>query len=323
MNLKDHLSHLYDRLGYQQTPDSAVTRRLRAFLNEAQHEVFGLKGFSLLRRQPMTFASVANSPFATLPQAVVSIQNIADRLNRRNLDVLNLLDVRWRDPGLAQIVSVPNAYAILDLSAAVALDPTAASALYVVSDSAADGTGISAFVEGLVTGGYSTRITSALNGVTPVQLGTLATWEHITKFYVSGPATGHISLHQTSGIGPELARIQPARTYARYTRIHLSPTPSAALTYTADVERHLEEMLSPTDESLLPEDFHFVLEAGALMREYARRRSTDQWQIESTKWNKGVGNLRVFVNRYAGLAGKRRGSATGFSQLGPWFSANS
>lgn len=318
MNLGEIEGSLYDQLGFPTTPDSSTIRKFRRYINTTQREILGKRGLSRLRRGILTFTSTANSPLAVLPQSCVHISIIADRTNRTVLDQISLQDMRFRDPGVASLSSNPDAYVVVNMASPVALDPSAAAALYVISDSAADGTGISASIEGTITGGYYRKASVAMNGLTAVAVDTSTAWEHITKFYVSSGAAGNITLRQTSGVGTELARITLGRTYARYTLLYLCPTPASAITYYCDCELHIEDMTAPKDEPYLPEDFHWLLESGALRREYEKREKGTQWKIEEDRYRQGLADLKLWVNRTGGVSigGQRTGVPRRFSQLG-------
>lgn len=320
MNLGEISVKLYDRLGYGTSPDSPVVRRLRGYVNDTHRTILSKRPYSKLRRAILTCSSVSGSPSMTLPQALIGIAVIADRTNRRNLDLITLQDLRWRDPGQA-MTGPPDAYMVLNFSAPVATDPSAASTLWAISDAAGDGTGISVNVEGVTTGGYYKKASTAMGGVVAVQLdATVTDWLHITKFYLSGGATGNVTLRQGSGVGAELARIPAGHTYARYTQIHLSPVPPASLTYYVDGEVHLEDMIGPKDEPLLPEDYHDILIAGALVKEYTKRTKPAQVAKEESVYKDRMSDLTAFVKRGQGVArGGQRGSSSGFSQLGPMF----
>lgn len=317
MNLGDTRLALYDRLGFNSSPDSVVTRRLDRYINTSHKEIITKKSMGRLRRTVLPFTSNAGSPFAVLPQAAVQVLAIADRATNRILDEITLQDLRARDPGLNFASTIPDAYTIINMAASVALDPSSATQLFAVSTSAADGTGISAIVEGIITGGYYRRAMTAMNGVTPVALDSSTAWIHITKFYLSGQATGNVTLTQGNG-GNELARVVPGRSRARYTQIHFSGTPAAAATYYADVELHIDDMVNPSDEPYIPEDYDWLLECGALRLEYLRRGSPAimQYKAELGRWIDGVKELQAFVTRLSGVArGPRRSYQ--FSQL-PW-----
>lgn len=323
MNLGEISVKLYDRLGYSTSPDSSVVRRIRGYVNDTQRELMGERSMAKLRRATLPFTSIANNPFAVLPQAVVGIAIIIDRVSRNDLDLISINDLRFRDPGLAMLTSVPDAYAIDNFAAPVALDPSAGATLFAISDSAADGTGISVNIEGVTAAGYYRKSSIAMNGLTAVQMdATITDWLHITKFYLSAGAAGNVTLHQASGVGTELARIPPAHTFARYTRIQLSPIPSTPLTYYADCEVHLEDMIGPKDEPLVPEDFHDILYIGALMKEYGKREKTVLYSQQETLMKKRKGDLRAFLRRKQGIA-KGPNRQGGYSQLGPSFPAGS
>lgn len=319
---------VYDQLNISGTPDSGSVRRIRQDINIAQKQILGMKGFGILRRKILTTASVASSPYMVMPQAAVLIDVIADRANNRNLDVISLRDIRFRDPGLTFSGSTPDSYCVLNYASAVAIEPSAAASLFVISDSAIDGTGISATVEGVVTGGYYRKASIAMAGLTAVNISTaISTWISVTKFYLSGGAAGNVTLHQTSGTGTELSRIPPGRSSARYTMVHLSGTPSTALTYYCDVELHVEDMSNINDESILHEDYHWLLACGALRRNYLKREKMSQYGAETTLWKDGIASMGSQIRRMAGV--KTRGQRTSdypgrqFSQLGPNYPAGS
>ncbi len=327
MNLAASQQELYRRLKFSTTPDPAVTTRLTAYLNEAQREVLSKKGYGLLRRNVLTFQCVANTPFCVLPQAVEAIVTIQDRVNQWVLQERLIQDIRSEDPGLTDTSAFPDEYAVLNYAAAVAQDPTVASQVWIVSDSAADGGTKTVFIEGLVTGGYYQTASVALNGVTPVQIGALATWMEITKFYIgltaggSTTAAGNIKLLQTSGAGTEMGRIPPGLDYARYTRLHLHSTPTQINTYYADVELTINDMANAGDESYLPPDFHWLLISMALMKDYQYRNQTTPYEMELARSTNGLGDLRLWLARRSSVAlgdNRRRGR----SQLGPNFPAD-
>lgn len=317
MNLGDIRLSLYDRLGYNASPDSTVTRRLDRYINTSHREIITKKQMGKLRRWVLTFSSTANSPYCVLPQAAVMVLAIADRATNRILDEISLQDLRARDPGLNFASSIPDSYVILNMASPVAKDPSVACQPFVVSTSASDGNGVSAIIEGTITGGYYRRAEIGMNGLTPVAIDSIATWEHFTKFYLSGKATGTVTLTQGSG-GNELSRIVAGRSRARYTQLHLSGTPASAATYYADVELHIDDMINPSDEPYTPEDFDWLLECGAARLEYLRRGgvSMSQWKVENDRWRSGLMDCQAFVTRLTGVA---RGSSkrNQFSQL-PW-----
>lgn len=327
MNLNGMLSDLYRRLKFAAAPDTTIVTRLTASLNEAQREVLSKKGYGLLRRNVLTFNCVANTPFAVLPQAVEAIVTIQDRVNQWVLTERLIQDIRAEDPGLTSTSAFPDEYAVLNYAAAVAQDPTTADKVFVLSDNAGDDGTKTVFIEGIVTGGYYQTASVALNGVTAVQIGALATWQEITKFYIgltaggTTTAAGNIKLLQTSGTGVEMGRIPPGSDYARYTRLHLHSTPTQINTYYADCEITITDMANAGDESYLPPDFHWVLISMALMKEYQYREKTTLYEMELGRSANGLADLRMWLSRRSGVAlgdNRRRGR----SQLGPNYPAD-
>lgn len=311
MALQDLENQLYDIFGFDTAPQSAVTTRFRRFLNITQREILGEKGCERLRQALLTFSTVADSPFAVLPQAAVNLRTIQDRTNAWVLDPVSLQDLRAEDPGL-QRSGNPDRYVVVNYASPVAKDPSGATGneLFVKSDSVSDGSTKTLYIEGITNGGNYRTASVALNGVTAASLGaTITTWIRVTKCYLAlttggtpTTAAGNVTLHQDSGAGTELARITIGRSRARYTLLHMYPTPSASQTYYADVDLHIEDMSTLADESYVPEDFQWVLVAGAAEKEWRRRGKIVEAGEEGKRYRAGKTAMRLFLRRTGGVA---------------------
>lgn len=320
MNLTTMRAYLYRHLGYGLNPESAVITRLDSYVNEAYREILGMKGFARLRRSLLTFSSVANSPFAVLPQAASRIITIQDRTNMRMLTEESIQDLRYTDPGLTATSSFPDRYVIINLASPVAVDPSTADALHIKSDSVSD-TG-TAYLQGVITGGYPKSASVTMTGLTGVAIGG-SDWIAVTKLFLSAAAVGNVTLTQTSDVGTELSRIQPGSAYARYSRIHLYPTPSTSATYYADVDLHVEDLAQAFDEPLLPEDFHWLLMCGAMMKEMDKREKPVSYGIHSSRWKRGLADLRVYLRQPTGVSPNSDRRPRRWSMLGPYFPSGS
>ncbi len=310
MNLAEIKAQVYDDMGYTQTPPTEVARRLLRYANDAQRELVTMRGLARLRRSILTFASVANSPFAVLPQAAVRIAGITERTSQRYLVERSIQQLRSMDPGLDNIDSNPWAYVIINMVAAVAVDPSTADDIWVKSDDAAD-TGI-AYIQGTTTGGYSRIAQVTMTGTTAVALPGTA-WLDVTKLYLSAAAAGNVTFHQSTGAGTELARIPIGKQISRYTRIQLYGTPSAALTYYADVDRHIEDFVNAGDEPYLPEDYHWLIPTGMRLREYRKREKWPEYQAEKANWKEGIASLKAFCRSVTDGGGGTMGDAVDFN----------
>lgn len=324
MYLGEMEAEVYDHFGYGDNPSSQVViNRVRRELNTTYREILAMKGLSKLRRKVLTFASVANSPYAVLPQAASRLIVITDRTNMIPLDEMLIQDLRRRDPGQVASTSSPYAYVILNLASPVARDPSAAAELFTKSTSAADGTGVDASLSGIITGGYQRSTHGPLNGTVGSTIdASITTWTDITKFFLNNLAKGTVTLLEGSVNGTELARIAIGRSSARYSRIILYPTPTVAVTYYADVELNVEPMTQAYDECILHEDFHWLLPCGTIMREYQRKEKHVEHSIEKARWKQGISDLKAFVGRPSGAA-HRSDNPPRFSQLGSNFRAGS
>lgn len=328
MTLQELEQDCYRRLGFATaTVDSATQTRVRALINETQQEILSEKGMDVLLNDTVTFPSVASTVEYSLPPVVADIKSITEATNRRTLARMSRAQWRSLYPDPTALTGIPEAYVDLGF-AAVAKQPSNASELFVLSDSASDTSTTKAFIEGYITGGYFRSASVALNGTTAASFGaTITGWIEVTKFYV-GPATGttattaagNITLMEDSGLGTELARIHIGQSYARYRRIALVPTPASAITYTVEFQRDMATMSNPQDEPLLPPRFHRLLAVGARMREY-EKQDQKRYKDAQSEYLYGIKQLKNYL--YAQAVGtpnlRAQGSPRRGSRLGSWY----
>lgn len=331
MNLSNLLLDLYRRQGFKTAPTTEVVTRFTAYINQTQREILSQKGLTALRSAVVQFSSIAADPFVTLPLSAVRVMSVQDRTNQVSLQSVPLSGIRDADPGLISAAAIPYAYSVVNLSSPTfQYSPTTLANLSVSSDSAADGATKTAYVEYVAptTSGHGIYVSTsvALNGVTLATFSTLA-GIIVTKFYIGltagGPttATGNVTLFQGGAGSTALATIAAGRSFTRYTRLQLWPTPSAAVTYYADVELHIDEMVNGGDEPYLPEDFHWLLGSGAMMKEYQRKGDQIAYAMEKSMYKSGLGDLKLWVARAQSSSSNVVPSR--HSMLGPNFPAGS
>jgi hypothetical protein len=320
----------YRRLGYNtSSPDTATQTRIRAFINETQQELLSEPGMEALLWDTVTLASVSGTPDYALPPIVAKIRQIRETTNDRILYPMSLAEYRLRYPDPTQTTGTPAYYVDLGYDA-VAVEPSDASELFVKSDSASDGATKTAFLEGYTTGGYYRAASVALNGTTAASVSSsITTWIAVTKFYIAltaggtTTAAGNVTLLEDSGSGTELARIPIGQDYARYRRIALVPCPSAAITYSLDIERDVTDMAQATDEPVVPPRFHHLLGVGARMREY-EKQDQERYGVAQREYMNGMRKLKFYVYSQAvGTPNLRGPQSRRVSQLGGWFPSGS
>lgn len=269
MTLSELQAAVYEEAAYQASPAAAVTTRITRLLNEGVRGVLAEPGMARLLDSdlPYTFASVASTVRYAMPEAVARIIALRDTTNDRTLDAMSLQDYRQREPDPASMTGMPTHYVPIG-RVAVATQPADASELFVKSTSAADTTQ-TAFVEGIITGGYMRTASVVLTGTTAVSLSAAITsFLEVTDFYVSAACAGTVTLLEDSGLGAELARITIGAKRPRYYGVYLWPTPTAAATYYVDYRREVVDLANAADEPPFPTDFHPLLVAYAVAREY-------------------------------------------------------
>ena len=315
MTLSDLENDLYRRLNYDATPATAVTTRLRALLNETQNEILAEPGMGALINGAFTFASVADTAQYSVPQAAAKIKTLYEITNDRRLEPRSLDWYRSLYPDNAAITGTPEYYVDLGLTS-IATQPAAATELF--ADSTAAGDTNIAYIEGWRTTGYFNSNNVTMTGVTGVTFDAAITdWVFLTKFFISAAAVGSVTLQTTSAGGTVLATIPIGQTYARYRRIALVPTPSAAVTYTIDFEWDPQNMSVANDEPLLPLKFHRLLGIGARMKEYEKKDDT-RYRDAKADFDRGLNKLKFYMlHQAAGRPNLRGRVQRGFSTLGP------
>lgn len=320
MTLTEILADLYRRLALPAVPNVTETTRLTSFVNTTHRQILGMPGLESLRDDTITFASVASQARYGLPVAVTRIEGITDPTTQIKLDLRHRQTILAGDPGLTA-TGTPDTYAVLGYQQ-VAIQPTTPTELFVKSTSASDTTQ-TVIVNGVRFGGYPLATTATLTGTTAVSLNALSPDAiEVTKCYLSAVAVGTVSLHQTSGAGPQLAAIATGSFYARYLGLQLYPTPSSVITYNVDYVRNVVEMTRGTDEPLLPDDFHWLLVEGALLKEWTKR-DDDRRVAAEREYAKGISALKYFVTCQADdlpVSGRRTDWPT-HSRYGAWYPA--
>jgi hypothetical protein len=269
---------------------------------------------------PYTFASVTNQARYAIPDGQ-TIRHISEQTNDRLLRALSLEDYRRYDPDPVSHTGTPSHYVPIG-RVAVATVPSVAAELFVKSTSASD-VGW-AFLEGIITGGYTRTVSIKMTGVTAVSLATaVTTFIDVTDFYISVPAVGTVTLNQTSGAGTELAQITIGQTRQWYQGFYLWPTPSAAVTYYIDTRKSITDLVQMTDEPPLPPAFHPMIPAYARMREWEMKGEMEKLLLSKQQWDRWLSRLKYAVRAdpdFLPVAGRRQ--RIGYSRLGAWTPAD-
>jgi hypothetical protein len=321
MNRNELLTAAAYRLNKNPPPnmDTATEARLIGFLNQRQRRLLTLPGLRHLREATVTVASVVDQAAYVLAN-IAKILRIWDPTNQRVLFEMSQQDLRLIDP--VPISGTPEAF-IWTGRQAVAMQPSDASSVFVVSSSAAD-ISQTVTVTGVITGGYPRTATVMLTGTTPVDVSaTTSTWTRLDKFYLSAAAVGVVTLTEDSGGGTELAQITDGQTQTLYTGFTLYPTPTAAITYQVDITRATTDLLSATDEPLLPLDFHDLILLWVVADEY-QHVNDERYAIARSEAERREGEMLYFLSETA--IGRPFSLTRSFqrpSQLGSWFPAGS
>jgi hypothetical protein len=317
------LSAIYDECNYGSSPAAAVVTRVKRFVNEGVRAILSEPGLGRLADSdsPHTFASVASTARYVVPESVARIKGIRETTNDIALQAMDLQRYRHADPDPASSSGTPTHYVPIG-RVAVATQPSDASEIFV--DSTAAGDTNTAFLECVITGGYTRTLSVSMTGVTAVSFSASVTSIiEITDFYLSAAAVGTVTLHEDASGGTELARITIGAKRPRYYGFYLWPTPSAAVTYSVDYRREIAELVNDTDEPPLPTDFHPALVAYAVAREKEKTGDAENAALALARYRKYVRDLKYATQTMSDeIPVMGRGALVGRSRLGSWFPAD-
>jgi hypothetical protein len=321
VNFSEILADVYADLGYQSAPAAAEIARFKRYVNQGVKAVLAEPGMSRLLDSdtPLTVASVASQARYVLPEAVASIKGISERTNDYSLLAKDLGDYRRHEPDPASTTGTPTHYVPIG-RVGVAVQPSNASEIFVDSTAAGD-TG-TAYLEGIITGGYRRVLSVSMTGATAVSFSAAVTsFIEIEDFYISAAAVGTVTLHEDASGGTELARITIGEKRPRYYGYYLWPTPSAAVDYLVDYRRRVVDMVNDTDEPPIPEDFHDLLSAYARMRHY-EKQDDGRYTVAEKQYQKRLSQMKYATQTGPDELPVVGGRLIGRSRLGAWFPAD-
>jgi hypothetical protein len=292
MTRDDLEADLYRDFGYATSPATAVTTRIRAYLNTRHRRLLGMPGLEKLRWQTQTFSTVASTPIYGLDMPIAKVLKLADTTNDQPLWQRGLDWYRTIEPDTSAASGTSQYW--IDMGHSPALRDIGGTRLDVVSTSASDTTQ-TALVETINSVGSITSTTAALNGTTRVQIGTATNHQRLLRFAVSAAGVGEIELYDAAAAGNLVSQIEVGRTSAQFQQIALWPTPSAIVTIQIDFLHHIRDFTTAYTEPQLPLDFHWLVALGAKIDE-ARQKGSDARQKEWTpEYEQGIRDLLAFL----------------------------
>jgi hypothetical protein len=316
MTLKDIEDRVLEHFNYSTDALASDSRsRVRGHVNYWHRRILSRPGMEVLRYGTVTVSSVASTPTVALPNSVEKILKVRDTANRRALDERSLDFYRAVEPDPTAHTGTPCYY--VNLGNAFLTAMSAASGIWLVSSSANDA--FRAYLEG----GSATALKSqvvTLTGTTRVQVGTDVDWRWV-GVTLERAGDGVVSVYDAAVAGNLLQTIPAGQTRAFTLQMALIPCPSAALSYSIDVERKLVDLENGSDVPVIPDDYHWLLEQGGKVSEY-ERTNDDRWGSARKELEIGISELRRFVTGSELAIVPGRSGMIGISRLGGWTPAD-
>ncbi|MPZ20134.1 MAG: hypothetical protein GEV06_19785 [Luteitalea sp.] len=320
MTLLEIETDIYSRLGKSLTPDTVTQARIRRFINQRYRRLRSLMGNGQVADFQTTLDSVASQQRYAFGPAVSRINTVYETTNQIPLTERSLEWLRNVDPNAINEDGTPEVFVPVGYQP-VATQPADASELFVKSTSASD-TG-TCYVEVVRTGQMPRTLSVTMTGLTAVSLGAAITdAEQVTKFFVSAAAVGRITLHEDSGAGTELGAIPIGQVAGKYFIVLLWPTPASVITYNVDFTTQIPDLAQANDTPLVPEEFHYVIAAGARMDEYEKGDDEARRALAERDWETGWRKARAYVQFPPSQRWIPQGASIGFSNLGGWYPAD-
>lgn len=316
------LLDIYRRLGFQDSPATAVVTKTKQQVNEVYESVLAEPGVSALLYGTLTVASVASRARYGLSN-VAQVKSLTEATNDTKLRARTLGWYRAVDPDPISHEGTPQVYVPLGQVAVAQVPAATGTGLWAVSSSASD-TVPTVTVDAVRVGGYPHAPSAAtVTGLTRVQIGGgsgLTDYIDVTQFQLSAVCVGDISLYDASSGGNLLAVIPRGQTTSRYWGFLLWPTPSAAITYTADVEHDLLPLVNDTDEPRLPIRFHRLLSIGGRMKAYEGLDDV-RYGVAEKEYARELAKLKYSLHPQDYVMVPGGGESDEGSNLGPHFPA--
>lgn len=298
--------------GYADSPATAITDRIRGYLNDRHRRICNLPGLEKLRYEQQNLTLTASTALYSLQMPIQKLLKVVDTTNDHKLEQRGLDWYRRVDPDPqngTQEYWIPMSYT-------PALRDIGGTGIWVVSGSASDTTQ-TAKAETIDTNGSVTSTTATLSGTTRVQIGTATNHQRLLDFAISAVGVGLISLYDAATGGNEVSRIALGRTNAQFFRIALWPTPAAADTLRLEYISWVRDFSTDYDEPQLPYDYHYLVAIAAKIDE-ARKKDDERWRQWETEYDEGIEQLLTFVNDSPDLIViPGEFEETGRSNLGP------
>ncbi len=317
--LGDMLSSIYEDLGYTAAPPAAITSRITKNINYAHTLILRDPVCERLRdtMDSITFASESGRDTYGLPAALLNAKFITERDSDRKLYAITMDMARSIDPGRnstgTPYAFVPVGWKPISRQMAIA---TGGSGLWAASTSAGDVQALR--INGVRAGGLMTGdISTALTGVTRVQIGSLTDLIDLESVSLATAAAGVVSLFDAAVGGNTLAQIGVGEVAPQYYVIQLYPTPSAVVTYYVDGVYRIPTLSNAQEVPLLPEEFQTLPEDYARFKEYEKRKD-ERLDVAKQAWDVGLSQLKYRINTQPGLVPVMGRHRRRFSRLGSW-----
>lgn len=317
MNLSSMLLDLYRRLRYLSTPPAETTVRLTSYINDVHQDLCTIPGVNRLRDDILPITAFANRSRSGLPPMVARVNGITDRVNNVKLRQTPLSELRALDPAQAFISGFPVRYAVVGGQAVQIQPAITGSGLWAASSSSSDTTQ-HAFVETIRLGGYPNTFISngtLLTGTSRVALGALTDHIEVTRFYVDAAGVGYVSLYDAVTAGNELARLPVGQLWSRYQALEWWPIQTQDTVEYLDFTRTIFDLVNPTDEPLIPSDFHAVICDGVMEKEYVRL-DDNRAAISRADYQQGIADMTSWVMNDPDRIASLRPTPTRWNRLG-------
>jgi hypothetical protein len=178
--------------------------------------------------------------------------------------------------------------------------------------------------EVILTTGRTVTGQTTLTGTTAVSLDTSLTGTsgivQVSDLYVSQALNGTLTIHEDSGAGTELGRINIGNLREYRWVVALAPTPSGVNSYIVEAERQMTDLVQPSDEPVLPPRFHGLLLHGLRRKEYEFKDDQTRYLQADKDYQHLLGLLRASLVGSGSMVPGSRVSER--SRLGAWFPAD-
>lgn len=287
-----NVSEMVKNVNAECHPVTNVNAFIKRALNRGQKVVASKHKFSWTRQYRYTLSTADGTEFYALSPLVDTSKLILfyNPTNTQFFSGMTELEFRRFEPNPGE--GSPYLYRLMGFSPVAVNPPSAGSVIDLVSDSAADTTQ-TVTLAGLDTNAVYQTEEASLNGLTSVP----STKSYANRMFIlskDATTTGTVTASYTSGATTyTMARIAPRERHISHPIVGLFNIPDAVHTLYYDFYMKLPDISDDEDASIIPEQYHDVIELYAKFQLFKHLNNPSMAQLVAAEFASRIEDMKA------------------------------